>query len=103
MSNYPPPPPYMNARPSAVATLIPYKNPKALTAYYCGVFAIIPCLALVLGPIAFFFGLAGLKAADANPESKGKVHAWIGIIVGGLSFLANVIVLGLIFVPALLR
>jgi hypothetical protein len=99
----PPPPPYVAAQPSAVATIIPYKNPKALTAYYCGVFAIIPCLALILGPIAFFFGLSGLKAANANPEAKGKVHAWIGIVMGALTFLANAIVIGLILLPAILR
>jgi hypothetical protein len=100
---YPPPPPQVVSQPSAVATLIPYKNPKALTAYYCGVFAIIPCLALILGPVAFFFGLAGLKAAAANPDAKGKVHAWVGIVMGALTFLANAVVLALVFLPVLLR
>ena len=60
--------------------IVPYKNPKALIAYYLGVFSIIPGL----GIAAFILGILGLRYAKANPEAKGVVHAWIGIIVGGL-------------------
>ncbi len=64
--------------------LIPYKNSSALLAYYLGVFSLIPCLGIVLGIAAFVLGLNGLKFAKAHPEAKGKTHAWVGIIVGGL-------------------
>src|SRR5690242_19218771 len=67
-----------------IASIIPYQNGKALIAYYLGVFSIIPCVGAPLGIAAFFLGLAGLKEADAHPEAKGKIHAWIGVIVGGL-------------------
>jgi hypothetical protein len=64
-------------------SIIPYKNSKALTAYYLGVFSIIPCLGAPLGIAAFVLGLGGLKYAKEHPEAKGKTHAWVGILVGG--------------------
>lgn len=67
-----------------IATLIPYKNAKALIAYYLAVFSLIPCLGSPLGIAAFVLGLQGLKEAQIHPEAKGKVHAWIGILGGGL-------------------
>jgi DNA-directed RNA polymerase subunit RPC12/RpoP len=72
------------------ATLIPYKNGKALAAYYVGVFSLIPCLALILGPIALILGILGLNYAREHPEARGAGHAWAGIILGGLTTLANV-------------
>jgi zinc ribbon protein len=64
--------------------VVPTKNPKALLAYYLGVFSVIPCVGSPLGIAAFFLGLKGLKFAKANPAARGAVHAWIGILVGGL-------------------
>lgn len=72
-----------------VSTLIPYKNGKALAAYYCAVFSVIPCLGLILGPIALIFGILGLRFVRAHPEAHGTAHAWVGIILGGLTTLAN--------------
>ncbi len=66
----------------ATGGLIPYKNVPALIAYYCGVFALIPCFPI--GIAGFVLGIIGLKRARANPVVKGKVHAWIGIVAGGL-------------------
>lgn len=71
--------------------LIPYKNSDALAAYYCGVFAVIPCLAVPLGIAGLVLGLRGLKHAAAHPESQGTAHAWVGIIVGGLCALVNIL------------
>ncbi len=68
----------------AVSTIIPYKNAAALIAYYLAVFSLIPCIGLFLGIAAFICGIIGLRKAKAMPSAKGKVHAWIGIIVGGL-------------------
>lgn len=68
--------------------IIPYKNPNALVAYYLGIFSLIPGLGLFLGIAAFILGLLGLRHARQHPETKGTVHAWIGIVMGGLCALA---------------
>jgi hypothetical protein len=75
-----------------VSTLIPYKNPKALAAYYCGVFALIPCLGAILGPIALIFGILGLKAVRAHPRMHGTGHAIAGIVLGSLVTLGHLVV-----------
>lgn len=72
----------------AVAALIPYRNWPALTSYYLGLFSLFPCLGAILGVAAFILGVMGLRRAARNPEAKGKVHAWIGVICGGLFGLA---------------
>lgn len=64
--------------------LIPYKNPHALIAYYLGLFSLFPCLGLLLAIPAFILGIMGLQRVKANPVIRGTVHAWIGIIMGGL-------------------
>jgi hypothetical protein len=71
------------------ATIIPYRNPRALAAYYCGVFALIPCLGAVLGPIALILGILGLRYVGANPTAKGTGHAIAGIVLGSLTLLGN--------------
>jgi hypothetical protein len=76
-----------------VSTIIPYKNPKALAAYYLAVFSLIPCLGGLLGLAALILGFLGLSAASAHPEAKGKAHAWVGILLGGLTFFVNTIVI----------
>jgi hypothetical protein len=63
--------------------LIPYKNPKALIAYYLGIFSFIPLLGIFLGIAAFVLGILGLRDRKRNPVIKGSIHAWIGIVVGG--------------------
>jgi hypothetical protein len=64
--------------------LIPYKNPKALASYYVGLFSFLPGLGLFIGITAFILGLMGLHDARKKPEIRGKIHAWVGIILGGL-------------------
>ena len=76
--------------------LIPYRNAPALVAYYIGVFSIIPCFGPLLGIAAVILGILGLRKAKAHPESRGKVHAWIGIVAGGffgLLYLAAIVAL----------
>jgi hypothetical protein len=72
-----------------LSTLIPYKNGKALVAYYCGVFSLIPCLGFILGPIALIFGILGVRYAKAYPTAKGMGHAIAGIVLGALTTLGN--------------
>lgn len=81
----------------AVSTIIPYKNGMALAAYYVGVFSLIPCFALILGPLGIIFGIIGLNRVKANPEVKGTGHAIAGIVLGSLTTLANVAVIVLMF------
>lgn len=64
--------------------VIPYKNPKALLAYYCGVFSLIPCFGIGPGIAGVILGIMGLRYRREHPETKGSAHAWIGIILGGL-------------------
>jgi dipeptidyl aminopeptidase/acylaminoacyl peptidase len=70
-----------------MSTLIPTRNPKALIAYYCGVFSIICGVGLVLGPIALILGILGLRYVKANPSAKGTGHAIAGIVLGALTTL----------------
>ena len=72
-----------------ISTLVPYKNSKALLAYYMGLFAIFPAVGLILGILAVIFGAQGLRAFRENPEVKGKVHAGIGIGCGLFGALFN--------------
>lgn len=65
-----------------VSTIIPYKNVRALAAYYCGVFGLIPFVGAVLGPIALILGILGLRYVKANPAAKGTGHAIAGIVLG---------------------
>lgn len=81
-----------------VSTLIPYKNPRALAAYYCGFFALIPGIGFLLGLVAIVLGILGLRYASANPKARGAAHAITGIILGVVaSFCWNPIVCFLLY------
>ena len=102
------PPPLPTAPPvvaadSGLSKVIPYRNSMALAAYYCGVFSLIPIFGLVLGLVAFGFGVAGLRAVKRNPLIGGKVHAWVGIVLGGLCALGNVLLIAMPFYLATRR
>jgi len=66
--------------------IIPYRNGYALAAYYVGCFSCIPFL-FPFGALAIYLGLRGLELAREEPEVKGKIHAWLGIVCGGVFFL----------------
>jgi hypothetical protein len=74
---------------TALSSLVPYTNPRALTAYYCSIFSIIPCMGLVLGPAAVLLGILGLRFVSANPDAKGTAHAVVGIALGAVTTLGN--------------
>jgi len=86
-----PPPPVPTAKrdnqEEAVATVIPYRNPMALAAYYMGIFSIIPLIGIFLGAAAFICGILGLRHASKHEGAHGRAHAVIGIGCGGLFFL----------------
>jgi hypothetical protein len=73
----------------ATGGLIPYKNPKALTAYYVGVFSLIPCIGVLLAVVAVVLGVMGLKYAKQHPSARGQAHAIVGIVLGTLVILAH--------------
>lgn len=66
--------------------MIPYKNPKALIAYYLGILSGLPVIGIPLGAAAFVLGVLGLRDRARNPVIKGSVHAAIGIGCGGFFF-----------------
>ena len=66
----------------ATGGVIPYKNPKALVAYYLGIFSGLPLIGLPLAVAALILGILGLKARRENPVIKGSIHAGIGIGCG---------------------
>ena len=75
--------------------LILYKNAQALWAYYLGIFSLIPCAGIPLGIVALALGVKGLKYADLHDEAKGKAHAWVGIVLGGLCALGYTLLLAI--------
>ena len=85
----------------ATGGVIPYKNVPALIGYYCGVFSLIPCF--FIGWAGLILGIIGLKRAKEHPEVKGKVHAWIGIIVGGFFALLYTAVTIIAFIAPMLN
>lgn len=79
--------------PSVGDQIVPVKNPKALVAYYCAIFGMIPCASAVLGPVAFVLGILALSAIKKNVALPGKVHAWIGIVLGAIETLLSLAVI----------
>ena len=75
--------------PEAGFALIPARNPPALSGYYVSVFSLIPGFALLLGPLAVTLGIIGWRKYRREPHVKGAAHAWIAIILGGLTTLVN--------------
>ena len=76
-------------QPDAVQVFIPYKNPMGLAAYYLGVFAVIPCAGLLLGPAALILGILGIRYRNKHPTAGGLGHAIAGVVLGSLTTLAN--------------
>jgi hypothetical protein len=71
--------------------IIPYKNGPALAAYYIGIVSMLCCFAgLPVGIVAVVLGIMGLKKRARQPEVKGSVHAWIGIICGVIGTLGAI-------------
>jgi hypothetical protein len=81
-----------------VSTIIPYRNPKALAAYYCGFFALIPAIGIFIGLVAVVLGIMGLRYTYAHPSAKGTAHAITGIVLGLVSLPCNVIVSVLLWI-----
>jgi hypothetical protein len=74
---------------SAIRTWIDSSNRTAVMAYHCSLFAIIPFVGLVLGPVAVLLGLIGKWRDYHNPEERGGAQAMAAIILGSLTLLTN--------------
>jgi len=68
----------------ATGGVIPYKNPKALLAYYLGILSGLPLIGFPIGIVAFVLGIIGLRDRSRNPVIKGSLHAMVGIGCGGI-------------------
>jgi len=71
-------------------------NPKAMTAFRCAIYGLIPVAGLLLGPAALALGILGWRHAKANPADRGGGHAAAAMILGLLELLSNSIGLTLI-------
>src|SRR5262249_37620356 len=76
----------------AIATFIPYRNPKALAGYYLGFFSLIPVLGIFLAIIAIVLAILGLRYRADHPEAKGMAHAIVALVMSILSLVCNPIV-----------
>jgi len=81
---------------SGLDMLIP-SNTMALWAYYLGIFTLVCFIAAIP---AFVTGILGVRYANEHPEAKGKVHAWVGIILGALGILLWIPVIGMMIYKA---
>ena len=87
----------------AVATVIPYKNPKALIGYYLAVFSLIPCAGLLLGPAAVILGVLGLRERNKKPQMRGTAHAIVAIVLGGITGLGNLAAVVIMIIAGMQR
>jgi hypothetical protein len=92
------PPPGASSSGDGTGGLIPYKNPKALTAYYLGIFGLFPFIGFLLAVPALNLGILGLQARKQNPLIKGAVHAWVGLVLGTISISYHLLGLTLVLV-----
>lgn len=101
----PPIPPSARAAKSddGLNAIIPYKNARALVAYYLGVFSVIPPAGALLGIPALVLGILGLRFRRRNPEAGGAVHAWLGIVLGGLFGLGYLVLIALVIIAGIVH
>ena len=92
-----PVPPLPQLTDSAWSGIVPYRNLPALVGYYLAVFSVVPVLGLVLGPTALLLGILGFVKGLKNPRAKGKVHAWVAIILGLITTAFNCIIIFMMF------
>jgi hypothetical protein len=70
----------------------PAKHPNrvGVWCYYCGWASLVPCIGLVLGPLALVFGISGLFEAMMSPSRPGLRHVVIGMSIGAFSTALNI-------------
>lgn len=76
---------------------VPPRNGRALIGYYFAIASLIPILGVVLGPIAVFNGVEGIRHARRFPEHGGGAHGIVAVTLGSVTTVANL--LGMCFWP----
>jgi hypothetical protein len=76
------PPPLAPTQYGVMDRVVPTRNPQALAAYYCGIFALIPLVGNLLGPAALVLGVVGMRRIAEMPGLPGRAHALTGVILG---------------------
>ncbi len=62
---------------------------KGQLALVLGIFSFIPCLGLLLGPVAVILGIQGVRFHKQHPAAPGLGPATLGIVMGALTSLIN--------------
>jgi hypothetical protein len=62
---------------------------RALRSWRLASLALIPFAGLVLGPLAFLWGLRSYRRGEAELAASGNGHALAAMIIGGLATLTN--------------
>jgi hypothetical protein len=75
-------------------SIIPTSNPASLVSYYCGIFSLTTVFAPILSPIAIIYGVKAMKRIKAEPGLKGYGHALAGIILGSITGLIALVIIG---------
>ena len=99
-----PPSPTAASQSDSTGGLIPYKNVPALVGYYMGVFGLASLCLIGFGALwsipTVVLGVIGLKRVKANPQIRGTAHAWIAIVLGGLTTIAHVVAIVFFIIAA---
>jgi hypothetical protein len=82
---------------SLIGSRVP-KNRKAVLAYRCAMFGLIPGLGLLLGGVAVGMGFFGYRHALAAPSDRGLGHAVAAMILGSLELVSHVVGFTLIWI-----
>lgn len=81
--------------------MIPTGNKPALIAYYAAILSLIPLAGIAFGVVAVACGIRGVRLERRHPEVRGGLHAWFGILVGGLFGLVWLVGLAFVVVGAM--
>jgi hypothetical protein len=78
-----------NDRSEIPVSFLPEGNPTARNAYLCAVIGLIPGFGLLFGPPAIFLGILGRRHALRDENLRGKGHAFVSCLVGGVELVCN--------------
>ena len=70
---------------------VPPRNGRALIGYYFAIASLIPVLGVVLGPIAIFNGVEGIRHARRFPEHGGGAHGIVAVTLGSVTTVVNLL------------
>ena len=74
---------------AAINPWIQSSNRLATAAYHCSLWAIIPFVGLILGPLAVVLGLLGRRSERQQPTEGGAALANAAMVLGGATLATN--------------